>query len=339
MDPAAQWAVSASDFPRGGGAGAQLAFLVRYAILAPSGHNTQPWRFRVEGETLMLLADRSRRLPAVDPDDRALIISNGAALGMLRAAMRFFGHGGEILLLPDAADRDLLAHVRLGKPYRPTARDRARFEAIRERRTTRRDFAADPLPQGLIRSIAALGEGGARVALVTYPAGKARLAGLVADGDRAQFADPAFRRELAAWVRSRRCRSRDGMSGANFGFPDLASPIGGLAIRYLDMGKMVAEQDRKRVERAPALALVLSADDQPRDWLEAGMVHADMLLDVTVAGFTAAYCNQPIETASLRPKLAAAAGVDGSPQLLLRLGKGPAIAPAVRRPVEAVIGH
>lgn len=51
--------------------------LLAYAIKAPSGHNTQPWKFRVEGNTITISPDFSRRLPIVDPDDHALFISLG----------------------------------------------------------------------------------------------------------------------------------------------------------------------------------------------------------------------------------------------------------------------
>ena len=62
---------------------ALLRSLVEYAALAPSGHNTQPWRFRLRGGGAELLADRTRALPVVDPDDRELVISCGAALGVM----------------------------------------------------------------------------------------------------------------------------------------------------------------------------------------------------------------------------------------------------------------
>ena len=56
------------------------------AAAAPSVHNTQPWRFRVRGQTIDLLADRDRQLQAQDPDGRALLMSCGAALLNLRVA-------------------------------------------------------------------------------------------------------------------------------------------------------------------------------------------------------------------------------------------------------------
>jgi hypothetical protein len=62
-----------------------------------------------------------------------------------------------------------------------------------------------------------------------------------------------------------------------------------------------------------------------------------VLLAVTAGGFTASFLNQPIEVASLRPKLAAAAGAAGVPQILMRIGRGPKPVPAVRRPVRDVL--
>lgn len=57
----------------------KLHFLLRYAILAPSGHNSQPWLFKIVGNNniIEVYADRSRALPLVDPDERELIISCG----------------------------------------------------------------------------------------------------------------------------------------------------------------------------------------------------------------------------------------------------------------------
>ena len=48
----AGWYISESDFPYDGSARDKLRFLLRYALLAPSPYNTQPWLFRIEGERL-----------------------------------------------------------------------------------------------------------------------------------------------------------------------------------------------------------------------------------------------------------------------------------------------
>lgn len=44
------WNVSEEEFPLQGGPEEKLRFLLNYAVLAPSGHNTQPWLFRLNPE-------------------------------------------------------------------------------------------------------------------------------------------------------------------------------------------------------------------------------------------------------------------------------------------------
>lgn len=168
-------------------------------------------------------------------------------------------------------------------------------------------------------------------------AARGRIAELVEAGDRAQFADPAFRAELADWVWSKGLGARDGMSARGFGLPDLASPLGALAIRHLDLGATVGAQDRARAAGAPALMLLATPEDAPRDWLAAGQALALLLLEATAAGVRAAFLNQPVEVPALRSRLREAAGVAGVPQLLLRLGLAGEAAATARRDAPEVV--
>src|SRR5215208_288452 len=108
------WNVSEEEFPLQGGPEEKLRFLLNYAVLAASGHNTQPWLFRISGDKVELYADRTRGLAVVDPEDRALTISCGAALFHLQVAVRHVGYTGEVETVPDLDEMDLLARVRLG---------------------------------------------------------------------------------------------------------------------------------------------------------------------------------------------------------------------------------
>jgi nitroreductase len=134
--------IEAADYPTAGEAADQLRFLLRYAVLAPSGHNTQPWLFKVMDNEVDIRTDRSRALPIVDPYHRELVISCGAALHHLRLAIKHFGHGEETRLLPDPADPDLLAVIRLVPATEAGVEggDEAMFEAITRRRSNRRAY-------------------------------------------------------------------------------------------------------------------------------------------------------------------------------------------------------
>jgi nitroreductase len=63
------------------------------ATAAPSIHNTQPWLFRLRGDTVDVLVDRRRQLHTLDPDGREMFVSVGAAMFNLRVAVR--AHGWE----------------------------------------------------------------------------------------------------------------------------------------------------------------------------------------------------------------------------------------------------
>ena len=115
-DSFAPWSVDEAVYPHSGPAWEKLSFCLNYAVLAPSGHNTQPWRFKLGLDEVKLYADRTRALPMVDPHDRELIMSCGAALFHLRLAVRYFGHADDVYLFPDTLDRDLLAQIQMGQP-------------------------------------------------------------------------------------------------------------------------------------------------------------------------------------------------------------------------------
>jgi hypothetical protein len=315
-----------------------LRFLVNFAVLAPSGHNTQPWLFGIGDRHLDLLADRTRALPVVDPCDRALTISCGAALEHLVIAGRRFGRQLIAEELPDF-DPDHLATVRLGDRVAPTASDIAMCRAIPDRRTTRTVYDRQPLPPDLLEACRELAAGrGTELRVIEAPGRREEIAELVARGDRIQFGDPGFRRELATWVHSRRAAAQEGMSGESFGIPDVLSPIAALVIRTFDIGSGIAAADRRKIAQgSPVLGVFSTPADEPGDWLSVGRALSRVLLKLTASGATAAFLNQPIEVESLRPLLKQAIGTSCMPQLLMRFGYGPALRATVRRPVEDVV--
>jgi hypothetical protein len=63
-----------------------LRELVRYATLAPSSHNTQCWKFRIQERSITIEPDFSRRCPVVDPDDHHLFVSMGCSTENNRVA-------------------------------------------------------------------------------------------------------------------------------------------------------------------------------------------------------------------------------------------------------------
>lgn len=314
------WAVEPSSYPTGAPVRDQLRAAVAWAVLAPSSHNSQPWLFDVRPDHVDVLADRSRALPVVDPDDRELTISVGAAVYFLGVALRRFGHDPVIAWWPDHHDPDLVARVSLGEEREPTLHDIERFAAVTRRCTNRGPYLDRPVPGGLLETLALdAAAHGAHLEFVEGPDRHA-VADLVAEADMLQMHDRMFRRELAAWTTANRSKRCDGIRGYAVGAHDLASNFGPLAIRTFDLGRGQAARDAALAEGCPALAVIDTPGDEPADWTAAGAALASVLLRLTAEGHTASFLNQPIEVAMLRDRVAERFGADGVPQLLLRLG-------------------
>lgn len=332
------WTVSEHDFPREGAVEEQLLFLLNYAVLAPSGHNTQPWMFRVAGGGIEMYADRRRALAVVDPGDRELVMSCGTALFHLRVAMRHFGYKPLVTLLPDTERHDLMARVQMGPAYEPNLSDHRLFMAIKKRRTNRQPFDDRPVPSPeLSRLVEAAREEGAVLHVLRDERQKNALAELIAEGDRRQGRDPRFRRELAAWVHTSRAHSRDGLPSSALGFGDLLGYAGPFIVRTFDWGRGQAARDQQLAQGSPVLLVLSTEDDTEAAWLQAGQALDIVLLQGRAYDLHASYLNQPIEVAALRPRVADLLDAGGYPQLILRMGYGPQVEETPRRPVREML--
>jgi nitroreductase len=307
----------------------QMRFIVQQAVLAPSSHNTQPWRFGIDGERLELRVDRNRALPVNDPRDRELTISCGAALFNARVAAARIGRGLELTLLPDGDGSDVLARAALTDHVTDEA---GLFAAIAERHTYRGAFIERALERHVVSALAAAAAAeGARLERLDGEQRGAYI-DLVARGDRVQFADPRWRRELAAWMRPRR-------KGDGLAYSELAAPLMRFVVAHFDVGKRSADKDVALAQRAPLIAVLTSDGDSPMDWLHAGQALEHVLLVAASHGVQASYLNQPLQVGNLRGRVAELLGGCAFPQATLRLGRRTGRPPvARRRPVDDVIG-
>src|SRR4029450_13498576 len=98
-------------FPRSAPIEQQVRHLLRYAILAPSTRNTQPWRFAVQTNTVGLFADLERRQPVSDPERRALYISVGVPLANPLVAAEHRGFRHEVTYFPQYGNDEFVAHT------------------------------------------------------------------------------------------------------------------------------------------------------------------------------------------------------------------------------------
>jgi hypothetical protein len=199
--------------------------IVGAGILAANPHNTQPWIFAIEGDTITVSSDTSRTMPHTDTDAREHLAGLGCAVENMVMAARGLGLHATVRTWPSP---DVAARLTLVPGPTPTDRELALVAAISKRHTHRGPFTSDAVSSdGLARLgnsdagvAAALG---ASVHWVTDPAAVAALGELYVDATQAIIDDEDMSVEGFAWFRSTRSSIEKHRDGLTLGCQGLSS--------------------------------------------------------------------------------------------------------------------
>jgi hypothetical protein len=313
-----------------------LRELVRHATLAPSSHNTQCWRFRLQEHAITIEADLSRRCPVVDPDDHHLFVSLGCAAENLAQAALAHGLQANASFDPSGAGAVALS-LEATK-----ARASPLFQAIPARQCTRGDYDGQPLSPEELRLLEQAGSGkGVRVLLLTERPVMEKVLEYVVAGNTAQVNNPAFVEELKAWIRfghEEAVRTGDGLFSGATGNPAMPRWLGSRMMGLFFTPKSENERYARQVRNAAGIAVFVSDLSDKAHWVETGRCYERFALQATALGIRNAFLNQPVEVGAIRPQFAAALGLGTlRPDLVLRFGRGPTMPMSMRRPVQSVL--
>jgi nitroreductase len=316
-----------------------LATILTAATLAPSAHNTQPWKFKSAENQLDFFVDWERHLTVSDPTGRELYVSLGCALANAIVAARsvhlepqlsYFPEGEEN---PPAGGRPV-ARLTLTRGTGPAEEGVAKlFQAIKDRRTDRSLYDDRPLTAEERHQLTLTPD----VILVEDRRAIVAIAEVTYEGTAATLSKRDFKNELSGWVRNSWTKQRDGMPGYALGMPAPVSLVAPLLVRVAPIHKKQSVETREEMQSASAVAVITSAGDTPRDWLIVGQTLENLWLAATAAGLAAMPLVAAIEAGErTRAQLQRIVGTANLPQSILRLGhsrrKGLKATP--RRPVR-----
>ncbi len=291
---------------------AAIRTVLGLASRAPSVHNTQPWRWRVDESSLHLYSDPGRQLPNTDPDGRDLVLSCGAALHHCIVAWASVGWQAKVTRLPDPDDSSHLAAITLS-PYSADSLDIALAAAIPRRRTDRRHYSSWPVPVGDIALMAArAARNGVTLCQVEDID---RLHKIVSQSIWDHLTHD-YLAELTEW--SGRYESVAGVPARNVPVSDRRAKIPGRLFAgpalAMSPGTSAAE------DNAVVLALGTRTDDRLAQ-LRAGEATSVVLLTATSMGLASCPVTEPLEVAETREAVHADIfGGSHYPQMLLRVG-------------------
>lgn len=308
------WHVTENDFPPAAAPEREkLKFLIQYALLAPSSHNTQPWLFKIAGESaLEIYADDRRWLKIADADRREMHISIGCALENLLIAAARFGYEAETAYFPRGEkDGAPVAAVTLRKGENNWRRWNL-FEFLTARSTFHGAFLSFPVPASALREIQmGAAENGIDLHLRSDETLREKIDELIARSDALQFADPEFRCELAYWI-------KQGVFGNSW----LTARLGGFVVSHFDLGGSTAKADHKVMQSAPVFGLITSALDDRTAQLKSGQVFERIYLAARRLNLGVRPMSQIVQIPAHRQELRNLAAAGQHPQQPFLLGYG-----------------
>ena len=306
--------------------------------MAPSGHNTQPWKFRPGTDRVDILPDFSRRTPVVDPDDHHLFVSLGCAAENLVIAANARGRPATLSVRKDEGE-GIAIRISLG---RGASTDADLCDAIPARQSTRSEYDGQPLSETELRQLEkAAAMPGVDVAFITERPRLEQALQFIQQGNSSQMSNPAFVRELKEWIRynpTAALKCGDGLLGKCSGRPGAPDWLGPVIFDLAFKEKTENRKYARQLMSSAGLAVFVAEKEDPAGWIEVGRSFERFALQATLLGIRHAHLNMPIEVPEVRPAFADWLGIPGRrPDLVIRFGKAAPMPMSIRRHLDAVI--
>jgi hypothetical protein len=315
--------------------------LISHATLAPSGHNTQPWKFSVDGNIVRIYPDFQRSLPVVDPDNHALYISLGCALENLMISANHNSLDGTVDYFPGDEESEC---IRVSFSVNGDRGDEDLFDAIPVRQSNRSLYDQKAIPADHLQKL---------IDAIYYETVKIRtidtndqeiepVIDLVKEAAGIQFRDQQFVEELLSWVRFTKKEvkeSRDGLTAEVMGFPNVPRWLGRLILKTFAKPESEASKTEKQIRSSSLLMLFISKKNDKKHWVDLGRSFERVALRATSLGIAHAHLNMPCEVEPVRNRLATHLALenDEQPLLLIRFGYAKERPRSPRRPLDEVI--
>lgn len=334
-------------------------WVLGYAILAPHSHNLQSWLvdLRQPGE-ITLFCDMTRLLPETDPFSRQIMMSHGTFLELLDIAARQKGQRADIELFPQGEfgpaqlDKRPVARIRLSPDT--SVKPDPLFAQILRRRTNREAYEVrEPASQALAAIADSVAGRSVRTGFVgaARPELMQRHRSIAMDAWRIELVTPRTIMESYKVLRvgpGEIAQHRDGLS-INTPMVRALSALG-----LFDRGKAPGPDDmattgqikdfNAKIASTPAFFWMVTEGNDRRTQVNAGRAYVRAQLAATAQGLSMQplsqalqeYPEQAVPYADIH-KLVDAPQPRYTVQMWTRLGYAPAIGPAPRRGVEALL--
>lgn len=315
------WEINFQDFENQKTEADQLRFLIKFAVLAPSSHNSQPWRFEVGKGRIKILADMNRALPESDTNHRQLYISLGCALENLLVAADYYGFDTNTAYAPQDTDESVAAVIALTRTRQTSDNKSHQIFSILKRHTNRNPYSKQMPAQNFVNQLKNLSNEEVQIDYVTDQGLREKIADVVLRATAEAMKSKKFRKELSAYVVSNISKSPVGMPGFGMNIPTPISLAAPKMLKLFNMSKMTHKQDEALLKKqTPAFVVISSKHDDKEGWLRAGQKYEQCALLAEQVGLKTAVMAAAIQINDYYKELQSLLGIALRPQVFFRLG-------------------
>ncbi|MCA1760982.1 MAG: hypothetical protein LC658_14545 [Bacteroidales bacterium] len=215
------------------------------------------------------------------------------------------------------------------------------FSLINSRQTTRNLYKVNPVPDIDLRELKQIvSEPGINVEFYTGQEITNKFAPYIFEANTIQMSNPNFRHELIQWFRfseKEALQKGDGLYSACSGMPSPGKTIGNFIVKNFITIKSEEKRLRKQVHKTASVAMFTTQNNTILDWVKTGIAFQRFALTYTKMGLSHSYINLPCQINQVRDKMINEMGLNGFPQLLIRLGYSQKMHFSFRRRVNGVI--
>lgn len=310
------WKIKIQDFPNTQPLQEQIKFLLQFALLAPSGHNSQPWTFKLNSNKVEILIKQDRFLAQNDKQGRQSYISFGCLLENLLIAADYFGFQNKIINFPYP---DCIAIVEFVKIRNITNQPEHLVNSITKRSTDRGEYLAKK-PEINILSNLQKNPYNVTVSIADNETKNALGKTMVEAGIQVMD-NNNFREELSNFIKSNTTNSSYGMPGFTLGIPMPISFIASTLIKKINLSKISKSKDFNLLKKSTPLILVLSTrDDTKESWVESGKALENLWLKITKLGLSCSALAAAVQVPNYREEIKKILKINTNPQIILRCG-------------------
>lgn len=119
-----------------------IEHIINAGVQAPSGGNSQPWRFEVLGNAIRVVALPEKDHPVLNYQYRGTWIAHGALIENISIAAAAKGYRADVELFPDPQEPLVTAHITL---LPDDTAPSSLYESIYKRATNRKPYQKNPL--------------------------------------------------------------------------------------------------------------------------------------------------------------------------------------------------